>query len=385
MTGFLLSEEERMLQQTVRDFARKELAPRAAEADEREEFAWDYFRGMASLGLLGITIPPEFGGCGGGYKQMAIVMEELARGDPAASLIYVAHLSLTAATLERFGTQGQKERFLVPLAKGEKVGAWCLTEPSSGSDAANFQTQVRRGNGTYTINGAKTFITNGDVAQTFVVFATLEGSPKHRGTVALVVEREDAPGLTTVQQRGKMGMRASSTAEVTFQDCSLPQENRLGEEEQGFKIAMSILDSSRIAIAAQAVGIAAEALEISARYAKERHAFGQPIADFQGIQWMLADMATQVDAARLLTYRAAHLKDAGQPHGMEASMAKLFASEVAVRTTTKAVQIHGGYGYFRPHPVERLFRDAKVTEIYEGTSEIQRLVIARNLLKGIVL
>lgn len=383
MSGLLFTEEERMLQQTVRDFARREIAPRALEVDERDEFAWDYFQGIARLGLMGITIPPEYGGSGGGYKQIAIAIEELTRGDPSASLIYLAHLSLTAATIERFGSHAQKERFVPPLARGERVGAWCLTEPASGSDAANFQTIVKPRDGGYIMNGTKTFITNGDVAETFVVFATLEGSARHRGTMAFVIDRGDTPGLVATPQKGKMGMRGSSTAEVSLQECFVSRECLLGGEEQGFKIAMSILDSSRISIAAQSVGVAAEALDIAARYAKQRHAFGQPVADFQGIQWMLADMATEVEASRLLTYQAAEFKDADLPHGTTSAMAKLFASQTAMKVATQAVQIHGGYGYFRPHPIEKLFRDAKVLEIYEGTSQIQRVVISRNFLREV--
>ncbi len=383
MSTLALSEEERMLQQSVRDFAQTELAPRAAEIAEQEQFAWDYWKAMARMGLMGITTPVEFGGAGGNYRQLAVVIEELTRGDPAASLLYIAHTSLALATIERFGTQGQKERWVGPMARGEKIGAWCLSEPSSGSDAANFSTVLHRNNGSYTVSGNKTFISNGDVADVLVVFTTLAGSERHRGTVCVVIDREDAPGMTTTLMPGKMGMHGSSTADVSFQDTPVPTENRLGAEEDGFRIAMSILDSSRVSIAAQGVGLAAEALHLAAAYTKQRKAFDRNLAEFQGIQWMLADMAVDVDAARLLTMRAAALKDAGEPHGTEASMAKLFASEAAMRVANKAVQIHGGYGYFRPHPVERLFRDAKVLEIYEGTSEIQRLIIARALLRSI--
>jgi butyryl-CoA dehydrogenase len=383
MSTLLLSEDERMLQQSVREFAQAELAPRAAEVGEQEEFAWDYWKAMAKMGLMGITTPVELGGTGGNYRQLAIVIEELTRGDPAASLLYIAHTSLTLATIERFGTQSQKERWVVPMAKGDKIGAWCLSEPSSGSDAANFHTILRPNENGYVVSGNKTFISNGDVADILVVFATLAGSERHKGTVCIVVDREQAQGLMTTLMPGKMGMHGSSTADVSLQDTRIPTENRIGAEEDGFKIAMSILDSSRVSIAAQGVGVAAEALHLAATYTKQRKAFNRNLAEFQGIQWMLADMAVEVDAARLLTMRAAELKDAGEPHSTEASMAKLFASEVAMRAANKAVQIHGGYGYFRPHPVERLFRDAKVLEIYEGTSEIQRLIIARNLLRGI--
>ena len=377
----LYSEEERLLQQTVRDYVDNEIAPKAAELDESGAFPWENMRGLAALGLTGLAIDPEYGGSGGTYRQIAIASEEIARGCGATSVTFIAHHSLATQSIYQLGTEGQKQRFVPPLVSCEKVGSFCLTEPGSGSDAAALATSATKKDGHYLLNGSKLFITNGEVADTFVVFATHDRSLRARGISALVVER-GSKGLTTNPQHGKMGMRASSTAEVVFEDCPTPEENRLGEEGRGFIAAMRVLDSSRIAISAQCVGIAQAAFEAAVRYAKHRESFGKPIADFQAIQWMIADMATNIDAARLLTLRAAALRDQGLPFTTEASMAKLFAAQVATDSTSKAVQIHGGYGYFRPNPVERYFRDARVLEIYEGTSEIQRLVISRNILQN---
>ena len=379
----LLSEEGQMLKRTVREFADRELVPRARELDETERFPWENLRGLAELGLTGLTIDASYGGSGGTYVQLAVAVEEVARGCAATSVILIAHLSLGTATISRFGTEGQKERFVPPLARGEKLAAYCLTEPDNGSDAAGLQTLATKRNGRYLLNGAKTFITNGDLADVLVVFATQDPSLRHKGVVALVVEK-GSPGFEAHPQHGKMGVRASSTAELVFHDCPVPEENRLGEEGEGFKIAMQILDSSRISIAAQCVGIGQAALEAAVHYAQQRHSFGKPLAEHQAIQFMLADMATRLDAARLLTHRAALLKDAGQPHGQESAMAKLFASEAAHFCADRAVQIYGGYGYFKDNPVERYYRDVRVTEIYEGTSEVQRLVIARGVLKSMV-
>ncbi len=377
----LYSEEERLLQQTVRDYVDNEIVPKAAELDESGAFPWENMRGLAALGLTGLAIDPEYGGSGGTYRQIAIASEEIARGCGATSVTFIAHHSLATQSIYQLGTEGQKQRFVPPLVSCEKVGSFCLTEPGSGSDAAALATSATKKDGHYLLNGSKLFITNGEVADTFVVFATHDRSLRARGISALVVER-GSKGLTTNPQHGKMGMRASSTAEVVFEDCPTPEENRLGEEGRGFIAAMRVLDSSRIAISAQCVGIAQAAFEAAVRYAKHRESFGKPIADFQAIQWMIADMATNIDAARLLTLRAATLRDQGLPFTTEASMAKLFAAQVATDSTSKAVQIHGGYGYFRPNPVERYFRDARVLEIYEGTSEIQRLVISRNILQN---
>ena len=379
MSELLLSEEESLLKSTVRDFADRVLAPRASEYDEKAEFPWDNVRGLAELGLFGLTIDPEFGGSGGTTRQLAVVTEEIARGCGGTSVIYLAHLALCAQYIQTFGTEGQKRRFVTPLAKGETIGAFALTEPGSGSDAAAMQTTATRSDGHYVLNGTKLFTTNAAEAETFVVLATQDRSLGSRGISALVVER-DTKGFTINPQHGKMGMRATSTAELVFEECAVPEENRLGEEGEGFGQTMEILNSSRIGIGAQCVGLAQAAYEASVQYAQQREAFGKTLADMQAIQWKIADMATNIDAARLLVHRAATLRDAGLPFVTEASMAKLFASRVAVESADQAVQIHGGTGYFAPTTVERLFRDAKVTEIYEGTSEVQRMIIARNVL-----
>ena len=380
MPDLLLTEEERMLQTAVREFADRELAPRAREVDAKEEFSWENWRGMASLGLTGIGIDPKYGGSGGGYRQMAIAEEEVARGDAAASVTLVAHISLGTSTIYRYGDEQQKLKYLPPLAKGECLAAWALTEPGGGSDAAGLQTTATLRNGSYYLNGSKIFITNADVAEYVVVFATGDRSLGARGISAFVVEK-GTPGFEAHKQQGKMGMRGSSTTELVFRDSPVPQGNRLGEDGRGgFNYAMEILDSSRIVIAAQCVGIAQAALESSAKYAQQRQSFGRPIAQHQAIQFMLADMATEIYASRVATMHAATLKDNNLPYINEASMAKLLASEMAVRVTSNALQVYGGYGYFKDAPVERYFRDARVTTIYEGTSEVQRLIIARQLL-----
>ena len=379
MTEMMLTEEERLLKATVQEFADQELAPRAGYYDEHGEFPWENVRKMAELGLFGLTIDEEYGGSGGTSRQLAVVAEEIARGCGATSVVYIAHLALCAQFITMYGTEGQKQRFVPPLARAETIGAFALTEPESGSDAAAMRTTVTRSDGHYVLNGTKQFTTNAVEAGTFVVLATHDRELRSRGVDALVLER-DTPGLTINPQHGKMGMRGSSTAALVFEDCAVPEENRLGPEGEGFRETMQVLNASRIPIAAQCVGIARAAYEASVQYAKQRQAFGKPLADFQSLQWKIADMATEIDAARLLVLRAATLKDQGQPYATEASMAKLFASRVAVECADRAVQIHGGTGYFAPTPVERYYRDAKVTEIYEGTSEIQRLIIARSLL-----
>lgn len=378
---FFLTEEERLLQRTVREFAGRELAPRAAELDEREQFHWQNVKGLASLGLFGLTIDPKYGGTGGGYRQLAVVIEEIAKACPSTAVTYIAHLSLATQTVHTFGTEGQKRHYVPPCARGEKLAAFCLSEPSTGSDAAAIQTTAtKKGDGSYVLSGTKNFITNGHVGDILMVFASEDRSLRTRGVSCFVVEK-GSRGLTTQPMHGKMGMRSSDTAQVFLENVVVPGENLIGEERGGFKVAMAILDSSRISIAAQAVGIAQGAFEAALAYAKQRQTFGKPIAEHQAIQFMLADMATRTDAARLLTLRAATLKDSGQPYIAESSMAKLYASETAMWSADRAVQIHGGYGYFKPNPVERFFRDAKVTEIYEGTSEVQRLIIARQLLR----
>ena len=380
MTNQILNEAERMLQNLVRDFADRDLKPRARQLDEEERFSWENWEGMARLGLTGIGIDPAYGGSGGGYRQVSIAAEETARGDPSASVTLIAHLSLGTATMYRFGNEEQKQRLIPSLAAGKGIAAWALTEPGGGSDAAALQTTATRRDGTYFLNGTKTFITNAEVAESMVVFATLDRSRGYRGISAFVVQR-GAPGMQINPQHGKMGMRASSTNEVVFQDTPVPAANLLGEEGRGFRYAMEILDSSRIIIAAQCVGIGQAALEEAVRYAQRRQSFGKPIAQHQAVQFMLANMATEVHAARTATMQAATLKDQGLPFINEASMAKLLASEMCVRVASQALQVHGGAGYFKDSPVERLFRDARVTTIYEGTSEVQRLVIARQVLE----
>ena len=379
MTELLLSEEELLLRSTVREFADQQLAPRAAGYDESGQFPWDNIRGLAALGLFGLTIDEEYGGSGGTARQLAIVIEEIARGCGATSVIYLAHLSLCTQFIHMFGTEHQKQRFVPLLASGEKIGAFALTEPGAGSDAAAMRTTATKADGHYVLNGTKLFTTNAVEADTFVVLTTHDPSLRTQGIDALVVEK-DTKGFTVNPQHGKMGMRASSTAELVFQNSPVPEKNRLGEEGDGFRQTMQVLDPSRIGIGAQCVGIAQAAFEAAVQYAKQREAFGQHLSDLQAVQWIIADMATNISAARLLVCHAATLKDKGLPFATEASMCKLFASRVAVESADKAVQIHGGTGYFAPTSVERYYRDAKVTEIYEGTSEIQRLVIARDIL-----
>jgi butyryl-CoA dehydrogenase len=379
MADLLLNEEERMLQTAVREFADRELAPRSREIDEKEEFSWENWNGMAALGLTGVGIDPAYGGSGGGYRQMAIVEEEVARGDAAASVTLVSHLSLATQTIYQYGDEDQKMKFVPPLARGDVLAGWALTEPGGGSDAAALQTTAAMRDGNYYLNGSKIFITNGDVAENIVVFANQDPSQGHRGIGAFIVER-GAPGFQAYKQHGKMGMRGSNTAELVFQNTPVPPANLLGEEGRGFRYAMEILDSSRIIIAAQCIGIGQAALEAAVRYAQQRQSFGRPIAQHQAIQFMLAEMAAEVYASRVATMHAATLKDEGLPFINEASMAKLLASEMCVRATSQALQVYGGYGYFKEAPVERYFRDARVTTIYEGTSEVQKLIIARQLL-----
>ena len=380
MPDLILNEEEQMLQTLVRDFADRELIPRAKEADEKQEFSWENWRGMAGLGLTGVGIDTEYGGSGpAGYRKVSIVAEEVARGDAGASVSVLAHLSLGTTTIYRFGNEEQKKRLVPSLASGKGIAAWALTEPGGGSDAAALQTTATERDGMYFLNGSTMFITNASVAESIVVFATHDRSLGYKGISAFVVHR-DSPGLTVNPLHGKMGMRSSTTDEVVFQDTPVPMENRLGEEGRGFNYAMDILDSSRIIIAAQCVGIGQSALEAAVRYAQQRETFGKPIAQHQAIQFMLAEMATAVHGARIATMNAATLKDEGLPFVNEASMAKLIASEMCVDVSSKAMQVHGGIGYFQDAGVERIFRDARVTTIYEGTSEVQKLIIARQIL-----
>jgi butyryl-CoA dehydrogenase len=376
----LYTDDERMLGTTIRDFAEKELAPLAARWDENEEFPWESIEALKRMGLMGLTLPEEMGGAGVGYTELVIAAEEIARVCVTTSTTHLTHISLSASTIDRFGSAEQRARFLPPMASGEKLGAFGLTEPSSGSDASDMQTTATRKGEMYALNGSKTFITNGAEADITVVFTSHDRSKGSRGTTAFIVEK-GTRGVETVPMHGKMGIRGSGTANIFFADCEVPMANRLGEEGDGFKIAMSIIDSSRISLATQSVGLAQGAFDAAIRYVQQRETFGKTLKDHQVIQFMLADMGTQIDAARLLTRRAAQLKDAGHTFGKESAMAKLFASEAAHFCVDRAVQIHGGYGFFRENPVERMYRDQRITEIYEGTSEIQRMVISRALLR----
>jgi alkylation response protein AidB-like acyl-CoA dehydrogenase len=377
---FKLSEEHEMIRKMVRDFARNEVAPTAAERDEEERFDRALFDQMAELGLTGIPWPEEYGGIGSDYLAYVIAVEELSRVCASTGVTLSAHTSLAGWPIFKFGTEEQKQKFLRPMAEGKKIGAYGLTEPSSGSDAGGMRTTAKRDGDHYILNGSKIFITNGGIADIYVVFALTDPESKQRGTSAFIVE-SDTLGFSVGKKESKLGIRSSPTTEIIFEDCRIPVENLLGEEGQGFKVAMQTLDGGRNGIAAQAVGIAQSALDASVEYARERHQFGKPIAAQQGIGFKLADMATDVEAARLLTYQAAWLESEGLPYGKESAMSKVFAGDTAMKVTTEAVQVFGGYGYTKDYPVERYMRDAKITQIYEGTQEIQRLVISRMLTK----
>jgi butyryl-CoA dehydrogenase len=377
---FDLTEEQKILQSTLRDFAAEELEPAASQIDKTSEFPAAEIRKIADLGLFGLTIPEKYGGSGRGKVDLCIAIEELARASAAIDNYLRVSLSLAIVPIMQYGTEAQKQKYLPPHARGEKMACFALTEAGAGSDPSAIQTTATRCKGGYVINGNKLFISIGDRAEIVVVFATIDKALLQRGITAFVMDK-DTPGLSVGKQEDKMGLHGFISTELIFEDCFVPEENRLGEEGQGLKIALNALDVSRITVGAEAVGISRAAFEAALKYAKERQQFGQPIANFQAIQWMLADMATQIDAARLLTYRAAYLNDLGRPFIKEAAMAKVFASEVAGFVTSKALQIHGGYGYTKDYPLERYFRDAKITEIYEGTSEIMRLTIARSLLR----
>ncbi|PGA98482.1 acyl-CoA dehydrogenase AcdA [Bacillus toyonensis] len=377
---FKLSEEHEMIRKMVRDFAKNEVAPTAAGRDEEERFDRELFDQMAELGLTGIPWPEEYGGIGSDYLAYVIAIEELSRVCASTGVTLSAHTSLAGWPIFKFGTEEQKQKFLRPMAEGKKIGAYGLTEPSSGSDAGGMKTIAKRDGDHYILNGSKIFITNGGIADIYVVFALTDPESKQRGTSAFIVE-SDTLGFSVGKKESKLGIRSSPTTEIMFEDCRIPVENLLGEEGQGFKIAMQTLDGGRNGIAAQAVGIAQGALDASVEYARERHQFGKPIAAQQGIGFKLADMATDVEAARLLTYQAAWLESEGLPYGKESAMSKVFAGDTAMKVTTEAVQVFGGYGYTKDYPVERYMRDAKITQIYEGTQEIQRLVISRMLTK----
>ena len=381
-TGFdlALSEEQELAQRTARDFAREKVLPRAHDIDEQGKVPRELITEMASLGFLGIYAPESYGGAGLDALSYALVSEEINRACASTGVVMSSHVSLVVDPLLQYGSDEQKDRFLRPLATGAKLGCFALSEPASGSDAAAMRTSARRDGDGWVLNGTKNFITNGASADIAIVFAQTDANARHRGIAAFVVEK-GTPGFNVGKLEHKLGIRGSDTAQLNFQDCRVPAANLLGQAGAGFKIALSTLDGGRISIAAQAVGIARACLEDSLAYAQEREAFGKKIVEFQAIQWKLADMATEIDAARLLVWRAATLKDRGEDHILAAAQAKLFASDVAVRAARECVQIFGGYGYLTDFPAERHYRDAKITEIYEGTSEIMNLVIAEEILK----
>jgi alkylation response protein AidB-like acyl-CoA dehydrogenase len=377
---FELTEEQRLLRDTVRDFAEREIAPNVMEYDEKQEFPREILRQAGELGLLGILFPETYGGAGLGYMEYALVVEELSRVDGSVGISVAAHNGLCAGHIYLAGSETQKQRFLVPLASGRKIGGWSLTEPTAGSDAGGTKTTARRDGAHWVLNGAKTFTTHGSVGDVIVVFAVTDPAQGKKGISAFVIE-QGHPGFRPGKKENKMGLRASDTSEVIMEDCRIADDQLLGRRGEGFVDAMRILDGGRISIGALALGMAQGAYEAALAYATERQQFDRPIAEFQAIQFMLADMATEIDAARLLIYRAAWMKDQGRGVTKEAAMAKLFASEVGVRVADRALQIFGGYGYVKDFPAEKYYRDVKLCTIGEGTSEIQRLVIAREILR----
>ena len=377
---FELTEEQTMIYDMTKRFSEEELKPRAEEVDRDHKYPAESVAQMAELGLMGMVFPEEYGGSGMDYVSYAIAIEEVSRHCASTGVIMSAHTSLCAAPIYSFGTEEQKKKFLTPLAKGQKIGCFGMTEAGAGTDSAGTRTTAKLDGDHYLLNGTKNFITNGKEAEIAVVLVRTDDN-KHKGLSMMIVEK-GTPGFSVGKLEDKLGILGSSTVELVFEDVKVPKENLLGKEGEGFKIGMHTLDGGRIGIASQALGIAKGSLEESIEFAKTREQFDQPIINFQAIQWMIADMATRLDAARLLTWRAAKLKDKGDArYSKEAAMAKLFASETAMWAATKAIQIHGGYGYTKDYPVERYFRDAKITEIYEGTSEVQRLVIAQSLIK----
>ena len=377
--NFCLSEDQQLLRRSIREFAETEIKPRIREWDESQHFPHELLPKLADLGLMGIQFPAEYGGAAMSAVDYCICIEELARVDPSISLSVAAHNGLGAAHISMFGSEAQKAKYLTPLATGEKLAAWGLTEPSSGSDAAAMRTIATRDGDHWVLNGSKAFITHGSSGHTMVVMAVSDRSKGNKGISAFIVER-GTPGFSAGKKEDKLGMRASETTEVLFQNCRIPQTQLLGEEGQGFIQTLQVLDAGRIGIAALSVGLAQGAYESARTYAFERKQFGRAIGTFQSIRWKLVDNAARVEAARLLTYRAAWLKDQGRRTTLESSMAKLYSSEIAVRASEDAVQIHGGYGFVKDYPAEKFFRDVKLTTIGEGTSEVQRLVIARQLL-----
>lgn len=378
---FELNEDQIQIKNSIREFAESEIRPNALEWDETQHFPEELRPKLAELGLMGVIFPEEYGGAGMGYVEYATIIEELGRVDGAVGLSVAAHNSLCSNHIYTFGNEEQKQKYLVPLAQGESFGAWGLTESQAGSDASGTRTNAVRSNGGWKVNGSKNFITHAIACETLVAVAVTDKEKGNKGITAFIFDKS-MEGFRSDKKENKLGMRASETASVVFEDCYVPDENRLGEEGEGFTQAMKILDGGRISIAALSVGIAQGAYEAAVKYAKERQQFGRPIAEFQAIQFKLADMATQIECSRLLTLQAAALKDAGKPVTQRSAMAKLYASETAVRVSEESIQIHGGYGYTKDYPAEKYWRDSKLLTIGEGTSEIQRLVIAKNLLKA---
>src|SRR3982751_4261739 len=380
--NFELNEEQQQIKYSVREFAESEIRPHVMEWDETQHFPDELRPKLAELGLLGVTFPEQYGGAGMGYVEYATIIEEIARVHGSVGLSVAAHNSLCSNHIYMFGNEQQKQKYLVPLVRGESFGAWGLTEAQAGSDASGARTNAVRSNGGWKVNGSKNFIAHAISCNTLVAVAVTDKSKGNRGISAFVFDKS-MEGFRSDKKENKLGMRASETASVVFEDCYVPDENRLGNEGEGFLQAMQVLDGGRISIAALAVGIAQGAYEAAARYARERHQFGKPIAEFQAIQFKLANMATQIDAARLLMYRAAWMKDEGKKTTKQSSMAKLFASEISVNVCEEAIQVHGGYGYTKDYPPEKYWRDSKLCTIGEGTSEIQRLIIARELLRQV--
>lgn len=377
---FQLSEEHIMIQQAARDFAQNELKPGVIERDEHQKFPAEQIKKMAELGFMGMMVSPDYDGAGMDTISYVLVMEELSKVDASASVVMSVNNSLVCYGLEKYGSEEQKEKYLKPLARGEVIGAFCLSEPEAGSDATSQHTTAIDMGDYYLLNGTKNWITNGSSASTYLVMAQTDASKGSHGINALIVEK-GMEGFTIGPKENKLGIRGSDTHSLMFSDVKVPKANRIGEDGFGFKFAMQTLDGGRIGIAAQALGIASGAFELATQYAKERKTFGKPIANHQAIAFKLADMATQIEAARLMVLKAAWLKDSGQSYAQASAMAKLYASEVAMQTTIEAVQIHGGYGFVKEYHVERLMRDAKITQIYEGTSEIQKVVISREVLR----
>jgi alkylation response protein AidB-like acyl-CoA dehydrogenase len=378
--NFEFTETQLMIQQTARKFAEEELAPSAIERDEKEEFPFDAVKKLGELGFMGMMIPEQYGGAGFDTISYVLAMEEISKVDASCGVIMSVNNSLVCYGLNEWGTEEQKQKYLIPLASGKKLGAFALSEPEAGSDASNQKTIAERSGDEYILNGTKNFITNGSNADFVLVMATTDKSKGAHGISTFIVEK-GIPGFSVAKKEKKLGIRSSDTVSLAFQDCRIPVANRVGDEDFGFKFAMKTLDGGRIGIAAQALGIAQASLEASIKYSKQRKAFEKYISEFQAIQFKIAEMATSIDAARLLVLKAASLKDAGNPFAQASAMAKLFASKVAVDAALEAIQIHGGYGYVQEYLVERYLRDAKITEIYEGTSEVQRIVISRSLLK----